>query len=193
MSSSVSTEQSHHSTTTEETTTSTSTVNQVELTTRLELPVGQERYHGIVKTFRKTYGFAVVVGESQYAGKDIMVNHANIMTTKECYKTLKRGEHIEFGIEEVEGDRIQAINVTGPHGHVLQCETNPRLVQRRFNVQGRGHARGRGYSSGRGRGHARGHAQARGQYSGQPRRNFHNTRRVAQSDMDETPSDVVEN
>jgi cold shock CspA family protein len=129
--------------------------------TRIETPEGQQRFPGIVKTFRKTYGFATVVGDNQYSGKDIMVNHANILTSKECYKTLKRGEHIEFAVQEEEDGRIQALDVTGPDGYSLQCETNPHLYQRRRG-RGRGGYRGRG----RGRGGHGGHGShgSRGGY-----------------------------
>lgn len=133
------------------------------LTTRVELPEGQERFRGVVKGFKKTYGFAVVVSEGEHSGKDIMINHANIMTSKECYKTLHRGEHIEFGIEVLEDGRIQALNVSGPDGLSLMCETNPRHVQRRYTVQGRGRGfyRGRG-RGGNGRGNGRGGRGGRG-------------------------------
>jgi cold shock CspA family protein len=138
--------------------------------TKIETPEGQQRYPGIVKTFRKTYGFATVVGDNQYSGKDIMVNHANILTSKECYKTLKRGEHIQFAVQEEEDGRIQALDVTGPDGYTLQCETNPHLYQRRRGGGGRGHGGYRGRSSGyRGRGVYRGRGNGNQQSSmGQP-------------------------
>jgi cold shock CspA family protein len=144
--------------------------------TKIETPEGQTRFPGIVKTFRKTYGFATVVGDNQYSGKDIMVNHANILTSKECYKTLKRGEHIEFAVQEEEDGRIQALDVTGPDGYSLQCETNPHLYQRRRGGyrgrgRGRGHGRGSGHSHGRGHGRGSGHSHGRGHGSGSHREN----------------------
>lgn len=139
--------------------------SQNRLINRMELPEGQERFRGVVKGFKKTYGFAVVVGEGEHSGKDIMINHANIMTSKECYKTLQRGEHIEFGIEVLEDGRIQALNVSGPDGLVLMCETNPRRMQRRYTVQ----SRGRGFYRGRGRGYSRGGRGGRGRGVAQSR------------------------
>jgi cold shock CspA family protein len=121
------------------------------LTNRIDLPEGQERFMGVVKTFKGTYGFAIILGDCEHSGEDIMINHANIMTSKECYKTLQRGEHIEFGIETLDDGRIQAINVTGPEGYVLMCETNPHIGRRyRYQINTRG--RGRGNVHGRGRG-----------------------------------------
>jgi len=145
--------------------TETNEQQQTRLTNRVELPEGQERFRGVVKGFKKTYGFAVVVGESEHSGKDIMINHANIMTSKECYKTLQRGEHIEFGIEVLEDGRIQALNVSGPDGLVLMCETNPRRMHRRYTVQ----SRGRGFYRGRGRGYSRGGRGGRGRGGPQTR------------------------
>jgi len=109
------------------------------LTTYITVKDTTSRYLGIVKTFRKTYGFAIITGKNgstckdKYLGKDIMVNHANILVSAECYKTLKRGEQIEFNIEELEDGKVQALYVTGPNRHLLLCETNPNLTQRRFH------------------------------------------------------------
>lgn len=153
------------------------------IVTKIETPEGQQRFPGIVKTFRKTHGFATVVGDNQYSGKDIMVNHANILTSKECYKTLKRGEHIEFAVQEEDDGRIQALYVTGPDGYSLQCETNPHLYQRRRGGYRGSHGSRGGYGGYRGRGRGRGRG-----YTGHGNHREHNK----QTEAHTQPRDVTE-
>lgn len=104
-------------------------------TQRLEVPEGEERHSGVVTKFSGTYGFAVVLG-GQYDGQTIMINQANILTSREnVYRTLNNGEHIEFGVRANDDGRIQALSVTAPGGYCLLCETNPGLGQRRYPVR----------------------------------------------------------
>lgn len=115
----------------------------------------RERFHGVVKYFKGVYGFATVV-DGQYAGRDVIIHQKNLLTNNECYRTLYKGEHVEFSINEVENERIEAVDVSAPGAHCLMCETNPMLGRRRqYNGHGRGGYNNRGRSNGRGNGRGR--------------------------------------
>ena len=71
------------------------------------------------------YGFVTVqTGESK--GKDIFVHHSGIKPLNSNYKTLKKGEYINFDI--VSGDHgPQAVHVTGIGGGTLMCDVIPAI------------------------------------------------------------------
>jgi CspA family cold shock protein len=71
------------------------------------------------------YGFITVqAGEDK--GKDIFVHHSGIKPLNSNYKTLKKGEYINFNI--VDGDNgLQAVNVTGIGGGSLMCDVLPSI------------------------------------------------------------------
>jgi predicted regulator of Ras-like GTPase activity (Roadblock/LC7/MglB family) len=137
-------------------------------TQRLSVPEGEERYSGVVTKFSGTYGFAVVLG-GKYDGQTLMVNQANILTSREnVYRTLNNGEHIEFSVKANEDGRIQALNVSAPGGYCLLCETNPSLGQRRYTVRSQqAGTEASSTGSGRGRGRGRSTVRVRGQRSAQ--------------------------
>lgn len=71
------------------------------------------------------YGFITVqAGEDK--GKDIFVHHSGIKPLNSNYKTLKKGEYINFNI--IDGDNgLQAVNVTGICGGSLMCDVLPSI------------------------------------------------------------------
>jgi len=84
-------------------------------------------YTGQCKWFndRLGYGFVTVVAGSE-KGKDIFVHHSGIKPLNSNYKTLKKGEYINFDITT--GDNgLQAINVTGVCGGTLMCDVLPSI------------------------------------------------------------------
>lgn len=69
------------------------------------------------------YGF-LTIQNGQDKGKDIFVHHTGIKPLNSNYKTLKKGEYVNFDV--VEGQHgLQAINVTGIGGGSLICDVNP--------------------------------------------------------------------
>jgi cold shock protein len=69
------------------------------------------------------YGFLTIQNGPE-KGKDIFVHHSGIRPLNSNYKTLKKGEYVNFDI--VEGNHgNQAVNVTGIGGGSLICDVNP--------------------------------------------------------------------
>ena len=69
------------------------------------------------------YGF-ITVQQGDMKGKDIFVHHTGIRPLNSNYRTLKKGEYINFDV--IEGDNgLQAVNVTGIGGGSLICDVNP--------------------------------------------------------------------
>jgi CspA family cold shock protein len=80
-------------------------------------------YIGQCKWFNDSlgYGFLTVVSNSDQKGKDIFVHHSAIKPLNSNYKSLKKGEYVNFDI--VKGDNgEQASNVTGVGGGALICD-----------------------------------------------------------------------
>lgn len=69
------------------------------------------------------YGFLTIqLGEKK--GKDIFVHHSGIMPLNSNYKTLKKGEYVNFNI--INGDNgLQGVDVTGIGGGSLMCDVTP--------------------------------------------------------------------
>lgn len=71
------------------------------------------------------YGF-ITVQNGEMKGKDIFVHHSGIRPLNSNYKTLKKGEYINFDVTD--GDNgLQAVNVTGIGGGSLICDVNPHI------------------------------------------------------------------
>lgn len=69
------------------------------------------------------YGFLTIQSGAE-KGKDIFVHHSGIRPLNSNYKTLKKGEYVNFDI--VDGNHgQQAVNVTGIGGGSLICDVNP--------------------------------------------------------------------
>ena len=75
--------------------------------------------NGRVKWFNKKagYGFISVIDGS---GADVFVHHTAVLTEVEQYRYLVEGEYVKFTIKS--GD-TNAVDVTGPSGGKLMCET----------------------------------------------------------------------
>ena len=74
------------------------------------------------KWFNDKLGFGfVTICDGNEKGKDIFVHHSGIKPLNSIYKTLKKGEYINFNI--VNGmNGLQAIDVTGINGGPLMCD-----------------------------------------------------------------------
>lgn len=69
------------------------------------------------------YGF-VTIQQGEMKGKDIFLHHSGIRPLNSIYRTLKKGEYINFDI--IDGaNGLQATNVTGVGGGTLICDVNP--------------------------------------------------------------------
>ena len=77
--------------------------------------------NGRVKWFNKKagYGFISVIGESE-VGADVFVHHSALLTEVELFRYLVEGEYVKFTIKSGE---TNAVDVTGPGGGKLMCET----------------------------------------------------------------------
>ena len=132
-------------------TTTTESSNDTPRITRSEIP-DTPRYLACVKWFDNTlsYGFATIL-EGDHSGKDTFVHQSNIITDKEeIYRSLKKGEYVEFAIEPSENTthQFQASYVTGLKKGPLMCETNFNAYvanptyKRRYPQASRGRGRG---------------------------------------------------
>ena len=82
-------------------------------------------YIGQCKWFNDNLGFGfLTVQNGDMKGKDIFVHHTGIKPLNSNYKSLKKGEYVNFDI--VQGDNgQQANNVTGIGGGSLICDVTP--------------------------------------------------------------------
>ena len=79
-------------------------------------------YVGQVKWFDNSqgYGFITIISGSE-KGKDIFVHHTGISPANSNYKTLRKGEYINFNI--ITGLKgLQAVDITGINGGPLMCD-----------------------------------------------------------------------
>jgi cold shock protein len=83
------------------------------------------KYVGQCKWFSDKLGYGfVTIQESEDKGKDIFVHHSGIKPRNSNYKTLKKGEYINFNI--IDGDNgPQAVDITGIGGGSLMCDVLP--------------------------------------------------------------------
>lgn len=84
-------------------------------------------YVGQCKWFNDKLGYGFVTVQSgEKKGKDIFVHHTGICPLNSNYKTLKKGEYVNFDVTE--GDNgLQAVNVTGIGGGSLICDVSPQV------------------------------------------------------------------
>jgi len=124
---------------------------------------------GCVKWFNHNlnYGFITVLTDGEYNKADIFVHQSNIKTKNDCYRTLTAGECVQFEIAKSDNTAhpINAVNVSGFNGGLLNCET---ARPRNFNGDG---SRGRG---GRGRGSSRGRNDSSSRSDSERENNYHN-------------------
>lgn len=71
------------------------------------------------------YGF-ITVQAGEMKGKDIFVHHSGIKPLNSNYKTLNKGEYVNFDVTEGMNG-LQAVNVTGIGGGSLICDVNPHI------------------------------------------------------------------
>lgn len=82
-------------------------------------------YIGQCKWFSDKLGYGfITIQDGDMRGKDIFVHHTGIKPRNSNYKTLKKGEYINFSVAN--GDNgLQAVNITGIGGGTLMCDVIP--------------------------------------------------------------------
>jgi CspA family cold shock protein len=111
------------------TTENTSNLPNTQLIT-LSVPEGETRVLGQVKWFNNSRGYGFITTTSgEHENTDIFVYQNNLIThNKNVYRTLNKGEYVEFVVSPLENNgqyKFHATSVTGPGAHRLMCETNP--------------------------------------------------------------------
>lgn len=70
------------------------------------------------------YGFITLCSPSPDRGKDIFVHHTGIKPLNSNYKSLRKGEYVNFNL--IDGPNgPQAVDVTGIGGGCLMCDIAP--------------------------------------------------------------------
>lgn len=90
------------------------------------------KYIGQCKWFSDKLGYGfLTICDGDKKGTDIFSHHSGIKPLNSNYRTLKKGEYVEFSI--VNGmNGLQAVDVTGINGGALMCDfVNPK----KLNVQ----------------------------------------------------------
>ena len=77
---------------------------------------------GQVKWFSDHMGYGfVTIADGPDRGKDIFVHHSGIKPANSNYKTLRKGEYVNFNI--VKGiNGLQGVDITGINGGPLMCD-----------------------------------------------------------------------
>jgi CspA family cold shock protein len=80
------------------------------------------KYTGHTKWFNDKLGYGfITICDGDDKGKDIFVHHSGIKPLNSNYKTLRKGEYIQFNI--INGmNGLQAVDVTGIKGGPLMCD-----------------------------------------------------------------------
>ncbi len=80
---------------------------------------------GNVKWFSSKlgYGFLTVQSEGELKSRDIFCHHTGIVPVNSKFRTLIKGEYINFDVEEGPNGP-QGINITGIGGGALMCDNN---------------------------------------------------------------------
>lgn len=98
------------------------TIESSEVLTEVVDDAPQDIITGQVKWFndRLGYGF-VTISDGDSRGKDIFVHHSGIKPANSNYKTLRKGEYVNFNI--VKGlNGLQGVDITGINGGPLMCD-----------------------------------------------------------------------
>lgn len=79
-------------------------------------------YIGQCKWFNDKLGYGfITICDGDKKGKDIFVHHSGIKPQNSNYKTLRKGEYINFNI--INGmNGLQAVDITGINGGPLMCD-----------------------------------------------------------------------
>lgn len=105
-------------------------IQNTEFTTLSEVPVVKEEvvptsvgaYIGQCKWFNDKLGYGfVTICNGPEKGKDIFVHHTGVRPLNSHYKTLRKGEYIQFDVMDGQNGQ-QAINVMGIGGGPLMCD-----------------------------------------------------------------------
>lgn len=107
----------------------------IESQTETPLIIGQTKWF----SDKLGYGF-ITICEGSLKGKDVFVHHSGVKPLNSNYKTLKKGEYIQFAITNG-SNGMQAINVTGIYGGPLMCDFVSFTPRRRYSYYN-GHAYG---------------------------------------------------
>ncbi len=96
---------------------------------------------GNVKWFSSKlgFGFLTVQSEGEMKGKDIFCHHTGIVPVNSKFRTLVKGEYINFDVEDGPNGP-QGVNITGVGGGALMCDNN---INYASSVPPRGPPRGR--------------------------------------------------
>jgi cold shock CspA family protein len=79
-------------------------------------------YTGQVKWWNDKLGFGfATICEGPERGRDIFVHHTGIRPVSSNYRTLRKGEYVNFNITEGHNG-YQAVDVTGICGGMLMCD-----------------------------------------------------------------------
>lgn len=80
------------------------------------------KYTGQCKWFNDKLGYGfVTICDGDEKGKDIFVHHTGVKPLNSNYKTLRKGEYIQFNvIDGING--LQAVDVRGIGGGPLMCD-----------------------------------------------------------------------
>jgi cold shock CspA family protein len=80
------------------------------------------KYTGQCKWFNDKLGYGfVTICSGDEKGKDIFVHHSGVKPLNSNYKTLRKGEYIQFNV--VDGmNGLQAVDVRGIGGGPLMCD-----------------------------------------------------------------------
>ena len=83
----------------------------------------QPRLLGQCKWFsdRLGYGFITVREDGEFKGNDVFVHHSYIRPCQTFYKSLFKGEYVNFGLNQGYAG-MQAVDVTGVNGGSLICD-----------------------------------------------------------------------
>ncbi len=76
---------------------------------------------GCVKWFngRRGYGFITNLETKD----EVFVHHTGLVVNADCWKTLSKGEYVEYVLTAAEDGSSSAKNVTGIRGGLLMCES----------------------------------------------------------------------
>ncbi len=88
------------------------------------------QYTGNTKWFNDKLGYGfITICDGEEKGKDIFVHHSGVKPLNSNYKTLRKGEYIQFNITNGMNG-LQAVDVTGIKGGPLMCDyvTSKRLL-----------------------------------------------------------------
>lgn len=80
------------------------------------------KYTGQVKWWNDKLGFGfVTICDGPEGGRDIFVHHTGIRPLYSNYRTLRKGEYVNFNITQGHNGQ-QAVDVTGICGGMLMCD-----------------------------------------------------------------------